>query len=235
MTSQSSKIFFFHIPKCAGTSVWKHLAKIYGRGRIFQIASSKDVERFNQESPENLRRYAVIGGHHFLSTYRERLGNFEEYFKVTSLRDPIDRIISNYNFIRRDWRHARYKDVRQSTFEEFSLKEAANAQTKLLADNTDDYKRAIEILDGWFDYYTTLDHADLLMRKLSEVGNAPFKRAIHKNVSKRKIKRDAIDPDLIRRLEQMHEADLRLLDHAKNRQERFAALPASERVRSPRP
>jgi len=215
----SSKIFFFHIPKCAGTSVWKFLAKIHGRDKVFQIASADDVQRFNAENIETLQQYTAIGGHHFLSTYQAKLGDLDGYFKVTTLRDPIERIISNYNFIRRDWRHQRYRDVRKSTFEDFALSEAPNAQTKLLADNTDDYERAVQTLDHWFDYAVTSDHADLLMRKLAEVSDVPFKRALHKNASKHKVTRDVVDEALINRLRDMHDADCRLFEHLKNREE----------------
>ena len=214
----SSRIFFFHIPKCAGTSVWKFLTKIYGRDKVFQIASADHVKTFNEEDADDLRRYAVIGGHHFLSTYQAKLGALDDYFKVTTLRDPIERIISNYNFIRRDWRHKRYREVRQSTFEDFAMHEAPNAQTKLLADNTDDLERAIDTLDNWFDFCTTSDRADLLMRKLSEVAGVPFKRALHKNASKRKVTRETLDQALVDRLEEIHSADCKLFEHIRARE-----------------
>lgn len=211
------KIFFFHIPKCAGTSVWRYLGKIYGHRQMFQIATGDDVKLFNDMTLSSLQDYSVIGGHHFLSTYRDRLGDFEGYYKVTAIRDPIDRLISFYNFIRKDRRHPRFEQVRTSTFEDFSLSEAPNSQTQLLTggENCD---VAVEILDRWFDYYTTTERADDLMRKLSEVGNVPVRRALHKNASRKKVKRDAVDPALVSRLQQRNEADLRLYEHARNRQ-----------------
>lgn len=213
---ERNKIFFFHIPKCAGTSIWRHLAKIYGDKNIFQIASADDVKTFGEIPLADLQAYDAIGGHHFLSTYRERLGDFEGYFKITVIRDPIDRLISSYNFIRRDRRHPRYKQVRQSTFEEFAMSEAPNAQTQLLTGGVE-YQDAIRILDDWFDDYTTSDRADQLMQKISEVGHTPFKRAMYKNVSRRKVKREAVEPSLLDRLKQIHDADLRLFDHVLER------------------
>lgn len=209
-----SKIFFFHIPKCAGTSVWRYLGKIYGHRRMFQIANADDVKSFNEMTLSHLRAYSVIGGHHFLSTYRDRLGNFDGYFRVTAVRDPIERLISFYNFIRKDRKHPRFEQVRYATFEEFSLGEAPNSQTQLLT-GSEDHGEAIEVLDGWFDYYTVTERADDLMHKLSEIGNVPAKRALHKNVSRKKVRRQDVDPALISRLQQIHGADLRLYDHAR--------------------
>lgn len=212
-----SKIFFFHIPKCAGTSVWRYLGKIYGHRRMFQIANAEDVKAFNDMALSSLQDYAVIGGHHFLSTYRDRLGDFDGYYRVTAVRDPIDRLISFYNFIRKDRRHPRFEQVRTSTFEEFSLSEAPNSQTQLLTGG-ENFEEAAEILDGWFDYYTTTERADELMHKLSEIGNVPVRRALHKNASTKKVKRDTVEPALISRLQQIHGTDLRLYEHARSRQ-----------------
>lgn len=208
-----AKIFFFHIPKCAGTSVWRYLGKIYGHRQMFQIATGDDVKTFNEMTPGSLMEYSVIGGHHFLSTYRDKLGDIEGYYKVTAVREPVDRLISFYNFIRRDRKHARYHQVRNSTFEEFSLNEAPNSQTQLLTGG-ENHDEAVRILDGWFDYYTTTDRADDLMHKISEVGSVPVRRALHKNTSRKKVKRNGVDPALINRLQQINEADLRLYDHA---------------------
>ena len=212
-----SKIFFFHIPKCAGTSVWRYLGKIYGHRQMFQIATGDDVKLFNEMALSSLEDYSVIGGHHFLSTYRGRLGDFEGYYKVTAVRDPVDRLISFYNFIRRDRKHARYEQAKNSTFEDFSLSEAPNAQTQLLTGG-ESYEEAVQILDGWFDYYTTTERVDDLMRKLSEIGDVPVRRPLHKNASRKKVKRDAVDPILISRLQQINGADLRLYEHARDRQ-----------------
>lgn len=212
-----SKIFFFHIPKCAGTSVWRYLGKIYGHRHMFQIATGDDVKLFNEMALSSLQSYSVIGGHHFLSTYRDRLGDFEGYYKVTAVRDPVDRLISFYNFIRRDRKHARYEQVKNATFEDFSLLEAPNSQTQLLTGG-ESFEEAAQILDGWFDYYTTTERADELMRKLSEIGEVPVRRTPHKNASWKKVKRDAVDPELVSRLQQRNAADLKLYEHARDRQ-----------------
>jgi len=109
------KIFFFHIPKCAGTSIWYYIRKIHGKRSVLQLRVKDDVVAFQETTPMQLRRYSAIGGHHWLSTYRDKLGDLDEYFKITTLRDPIDRLISSYNYILTSRRHHQYKEAKNST------------------------------------------------------------------------------------------------------------------------
>lgn len=210
------KVFFFHIPKCAGMSIWHHLWDVYGSKKVLQIGIRSDVEKFIDTPLAELQRYSAIGGHHWLRTYREKLGDLEGYFKITTLRDPIDRIVSSYNFIRNYEIHTRHEEAKETTFEEFALTEMANMQTRLLT-GTADYRRAIELLDSWFDCYASSDQVNDLLKQLSQHLEVQFKQERHENISKKQVRRTTIDPAFLKHLEEQHRADIELYRYVKEK------------------
>lgn len=210
------KLFFFHIPKCAGTTIWQYIRKIHGRRYVLQIRSMDDLASFQKTPSERLQRYTAIGGHHWLSTYQEKLDNIEEYFKITTLRDPIDRIISSYNYIISYRKHHQHKEVLSSSFENFALNEMHNMQARLLTGG-EEFSRAVDLLDGWFDYYATSSQIGLLLKKLSDISGTPFKGERHDNVSPKKVTKEMLSSDLLSQLEEMNFVDMKLYQHAQNR------------------
>jgi len=75
--NHEKKLIFIHIPKTAGTSIYKSLGV-------------KDISYQNK-----------LLGHESIENYKERYKSYWDiYLKFTVVRDPIDRFISAYKFIR---------------------------------------------------------------------------------------------------------------------------------------
>lgn len=93
-----TKILFPHIPKTAGTSLITVLGNLFGEGNIYRYTQeSTPPERMPLLLQEMFRTHAVLIGHipvHFW----ERL--FESAPAITVLRDPIDRVISLFRFLK---------------------------------------------------------------------------------------------------------------------------------------
>lgn len=88
MIDHNKKIVYIHIPKCAGSSVkfWlKH------------VCDKKAVSR---------------GGHPTYEYYSNKY-NIEEYYKFTIVRNPFDRLVSAYNYLKRGGRGGKH-DTRAS-------------------------------------------------------------------------------------------------------------------------
>lgn len=106
------KFIYNHVLKCAGTTFKKSVINFYFKGRYchdttFKIAVNKSIEREKirhpiifepQEYPKNYRQYDIIFGHFLWSKY-----NHLKRPKVTFIRDPVERIISNYFYFKTNY------------------------------------------------------------------------------------------------------------------------------------
>jgi hypothetical protein len=94
----STNIVFLHIPKTAGQSVHQFLKKIVGPGAV---APARVNDQLYGLSMSELRRHRLISGHldwALLDCVRE------PKFVFTILRNPVDRILSFYFFLRAEAR-----------------------------------------------------------------------------------------------------------------------------------
>ncbi|MEM9525953.1 MAG: sulfotransferase family 2 domain-containing protein [Bacteroidota bacterium] len=109
--SRPDPLLFDHLPKCGGTTINDYLAKSYP-GRLTFALSDHRPERstgaFTQLSQRERWRYQLIFGHHahgiidWVSPKMKR---------TTLFREPIDRIISHYYYVKRSEFHYLHEAV----------------------------------------------------------------------------------------------------------------------------
>ena len=100
--SNPRRLYFTHLPKCAGTSVYYYLEKHYPKRVIFRTNSrnpKKSFEHFQSLNQQTRHRYRLIAGHqpHQMIEYIH-----PDSVTFTIFRDPVERIISHYYFVKRD-------------------------------------------------------------------------------------------------------------------------------------
>src|SRR5947208_16662837 len=106
MQSAASNLVFLHIPKTAGQSVHEFLKKIVGPGAV---APARVNDQLYGLSVPELRRYRVVSGHldwALLDCVRE------PKFVFTILRNPVDRILSFYFFLRAEAKNLSEEQLR---------------------------------------------------------------------------------------------------------------------------
>jgi hypothetical protein len=134
---------FLHIPKAAGTTLGNIVRWNYNHGLVFRsIGLQEDEEYFRALSVEEKEKYSLIWGH-FRFGIHQYLTKPYAYFTV--LREPVDRILSLYYYIRRSPEHYLYHQVKGMDLKEFvsyeHCSELADAQTRFLAGRIDAYPR----------------------------------------------------------------------------------------------
>lgn len=131
------RVIFYHIPKCAGMSVAKVLEKSYPKSvqcpfRTRDLHSRKEYE---------LRQYMMFSGHYTPRIARKCVD--ANYVEAILLRNPVDRIISLYNYLqlaedhgmRTTWPFIPFESAKCYSFEEFLFlekKRLTNAMCKQL-------------------------------------------------------------------------------------------------------
>lgn len=103
------KVISQHIPKTAGTSFRNILKSAYGSGKVvrFDINEEKEIrmnERlFNSRKiPSNIE---VLHGHFSMNDLENLLTVPYNAFRITWVRDPVERVISNYYYLSERLRH----------------------------------------------------------------------------------------------------------------------------------
>jgi hypothetical protein len=153
-------IYFAHIPKAGGESIKALFYEAFGFHNCLKVwdetfGGDVSAENFPSFNSEDFKAYPAIIGH---LPYRDfcRNVNANELLQkgdikiVTTVRDPIDRIISLFNFMRVNERHPQHKLMLQTEPWDFIGIQKANFQIDFLtregALSVDDVSEKINIL-----------------------------------------------------------------------------------------
>lgn len=205
--------FFLHIPKCAGSSLWEAIWDIYGTRHVFVAKSQAQHAKLTAMPPERRRSYLAIGGHGRLTFFRDMLGDMTCYHKIVTLRDPIDRSISEFNYISARPQHRLHAEVVRRGFEGFvSDVLGPNRQVRLLAGRNDDVAGAVEIVTRFFDDWSLSQNLDDLTERLYRMAEVTPRPAKHKNRTRSGLSRGDLEPATLRLLEERNKYDLELIE-----------------------
>jgi len=111
------RVLFDHLPKCAGSTITEYLEMHYPRRFVFKTNGwppSESVKAF-QSLPEGSRhRYHLVTGHltHELLDYVH-----PDTITFTIFREPVDRIVSHYFFVKQDKQHHLHDRVMKSSIQ----------------------------------------------------------------------------------------------------------------------
>lgn len=212
--------FFFHIPKCAGSSVWASLYDIYGTRHVYHANSRRRREKFEGLPRDARLAYSAVGGHAPLSYFREHLGDMGRYHKIVTLRDPIDRAISEYNYIRAQASHPRNKELSPQDFREYAEESLRpDRQVTLLTGRGEDVEGAVEIVTRFFDDWAFSDGVGDLVLRLYRVTGVEPRPAAHKNKGAIGPRRADLDAATLRLLQERNRNDLALIAALKERRD----------------
>lgn len=117
------RILFHHIPKCGGSTIQSYLRKHYPQKVIFLtdgFTPMQSVKYFKFLPEAGRHSYYLIAGHrtHELLNYVH-----PETIKLVCFRDPVDRIISHYFYVKQNKNHYLHDRVVKS---EIKLKDYAS-------------------------------------------------------------------------------------------------------------
>jgi hypothetical protein len=129
--SSEQTIIFLHLPKTAGTTLTKILEQQYPAEQIYSIgALAQDgIRKFKRMSVEERRRFRLVIGHLNYGLHQFVPG-LSTYFTI--LREPVDRVISYYYYVRRSPEHYLHEF---SNTENMELKTYLESKVSIMMDN----------------------------------------------------------------------------------------------------
>ena len=111
-------LFFHHVPKTAGTSVIDAIGKLIQPELIATEQGKLSAAFVDELVDRGLEPGQFIHGHPALGAAAPLRGKTPI---VTFLREPFDQVISNYLYVRRDWRVPDHGAAQALDFREFVL------------------------------------------------------------------------------------------------------------------
>jgi hypothetical protein len=145
-------IYFPHIPKAGGTTLKQIFYKAFGENNCLKVwngfASNADVADFHQFS--NLEQYSAIVGHLPVKTFLENVtANYlfenKKIKIITAVREPLARLVSQYNYIRVNVAHRDHTKFLTIPLLGYMFAQPANQQVSFLSFEDEIRKDDIEL------------------------------------------------------------------------------------------
>lgn len=151
---------FVHIPKTAGTTMIQLLMQNYPQAGTFNLGSivQQRITEFKSLTPDQQNNYQLVVGHMSYGLH-EYIAPSRSYRYFTMMRDPVERVLSLYYFIRRNPGHYLHEAI---VGEDLTIPEFLNFQDLYLARNGQ--TRFLCGLDV-MPYYGPVDEQSLALAK----------------------------------------------------------------------
>lgn len=221
-----SVVCFSHVPKTAGTSLEAILIKNFAATDI-QHVNAPDLNQLPEILKLKKSLPKLICGHHPMHGLLYQLLPETPVFHFTQLREPIDRVLSYFNYVKGKNDHPLHKFTVNSTFSEFikanPSPELSNGQAKRFSgylhsgQPTDDVllQQAKDTLSQCFSLVLTtclFDEGLLLLKNRLNLKDIYYQRS---NVSTKFLTRSDLSDSDLKLIQAMNQVDSELFAWAK--------------------
>ncbi|MGB7925628.1 MAG: sulfotransferase family 2 domain-containing protein [Pyrinomonadaceae bacterium] len=239
----TTALLFLHIPKAGGTTLHGVIERHFAPEITYSISGmmpSQSIKEFIELAPERRERIRLVKGHmpYGLHKYLSVPATY-----ITMLRDPVDRVVSHYYFVRRSPGVGHHEEVTSGkmSLEDFVRERAAiratNDQTRLISG---DEKVNAKLLSGGAraneeagttdilglarknleDHFVAVglsekfDESLLLFRKLLGWKNIYY---VKQNVTKGRPAKQQVARETVSLIEKHNDQDMALYEFARQR------------------
>jgi hypothetical protein len=221
--SSDTRILFVHVPKTAGMSLYFALARAVGEDSALRFPEGTKAlrEQYLAMSDAQVRSHRLISGHFPLNVFLQK--PLDDYRLITVVRDPVDRELSAYFYIKGWDKHPRHEAMKDMDLyqylEERERKGARNPQCRMIG-GAPSFEAARRAIDERYTLATPVEYLDEFCAELERrlgIGPLELERS---NVTRLRLTAAEIHPEIIQRLERLTQGDRKLYRYVKEKFER---------------
>lgn len=215
-------VVFLHIPKTGGITMRRLLDRQYTKERVFRYPPDEPIRSIRKLSPSQLKKIKCVYGHFRYGVHRHFSGKATY---ITMVRDPLERILSMYYFVRSRPKNKLYHKVRHMNFSQFVTSRDPriqlalhNHQTRMISGKREpDLQKALENIKKHFAVVgvTEMYPESVIMMK-KDLGWKDINYT-KENVTKSRPKQLHVPADILRLIRQNNKLDYKLYNFSKNR------------------
>ena len=215
-----SKLIFQHLPKCGGTTFNSILMQNYSKDETFSIEVIDGIRLNTNEfislTSAKKEKINLLKGHMEFGLH-ENFVSKADY--ITFLRNPIERIVSYYYYVKRRPNHGLFRTndfTNETTLHEFVTKikrgDINNGQIRFISGINDTeekmLEKAIYNIDNHFSHVGLLERFDESILLLQKMYN--WKKTYYKvnNKTQNRKSIDNIKPETIQAIKKLNNGDL---------------------------
>lgn len=213
------QLLFLHIPKTAGISLFYALKKIYGNEHTLRYdqISIENRNKYLSMSHDELNRFNFITGHFTLPVFKSK--NISNYKIITILRDPVDRELSAYFYVKTESKHPlfeKYKDMDLYKYlDHYEKNGIRNFQCWQLCEKAS-FEAAKEVIDNQIYLAATNNNLKAFYKIMQHKLNLPEIEVMHKNKTSFRLYANELHPDIVNRIRKLTEEDNKLYNYVKD-------------------
>lgn len=222
----SGPIVFIHIPKAGGMTIYSAIRSIYKPSEIHKInPAAESLEKYKQLSVARKKNLKVIYGHMDYQIHKFMPSN-SRYF--TMMRNPIERVISHYYYVKRTANNPLNELAKRSTLEDWitrcGLIEMNNGQTRRLSGYNDPEElsecseerlnQAKCTIQQQFSLVGITERFDESSRLLKQLFNWPIESVRPTNVSPHRPNIKEIPTQTIQLIKKFNALDIELYEYS---------------------
>jgi hypothetical protein len=204
------RILFVHIPKTGGMSLYSALEgwATPARSMRFGLSGPAELERYRTVPDARLRELRLLAGHLAYVDFMRR--DLTGWHPITVLRNPVERMLSDYTFVRETRGHPWHEEVRSMELDFFidwfaSRTHSADQQCRLIS-GAPDADAAFEALRSRFLLAATVERLPVFATVLAGHLGTTL-QLLHEHASVERIDAATLDEQTVERIRDFNRQD----------------------------